>query len=74
MATLHKYQYTFIIISHLILLRIRNAADKVVEKIFVSNGLFSANRGVCENMWKYMVETDRSQMAMQYGACALRVE
>jgi len=32
---------------------------------------FPKNRTVFETMWKNMVEPERPQMAIQYGACAL---
>jgi hypothetical protein len=32
-GTLHEYQYTFLIISHSVLLRMRNVSEKIVEKI-----------------------------------------
>jgi hypothetical protein len=33
MGTLHADQYTFLILSYLILLKIKNVTDKTVEKI-----------------------------------------
>ena len=33
MATLHEDQYTFLIISHSVLLRMRNASDRIIEKM-----------------------------------------
>ena len=36
------------------------------------NNFFPENRAVYGVMWKNTVEPDRPQMAIQYGACALR--
>jgi hypothetical protein len=48
---------------------------KVVEKIkthiLFSTVFFSENRAVYEIMWKNMVEPDRPQMTILYGALAL---
>jgi hypothetical protein len=39
---------------------------------FIFNKIFSPeNRAVYEIMWKNMVQPDRPQMTIQYGACAL---
>jgi hypothetical protein len=75
-VTLHEDLCTFIIISHWILLRMRNVSDEscrdnenthfVFKKIF-----FSENRAVYEIMWKNMVQPDSPQMAVQYGECVL---
>jgi hypothetical protein len=45
--------------------------DKIKTHILCSITFFSENRAVCEIMWKNMVEPDRSQVAIEYGACAL---
>jgi hypothetical protein len=64
-GTLHEHQYTFFMISHSFLLRMRNVSDKFVEKIkthvLCSVSSFE-NRDVCEKMWKNIVERGRSQM------------
>jgi hypothetical protein len=50
---------------------------KVVEKnqnahfMFNNFFFFSENRAVYEIKWKHMVEPERPQMTIQYGACAL---
>jgi len=53
---LYKDQYTFLIISRSILLRMRNFSDKVVEKIkahiLCSITVLSENLAVNEIMWK----------------------
>ena len=50
---------------------------KVVEKIkthiLCSITFFSENCAIYEIMWKNMVESDRPQMTIEYGACALHV-
>ena len=46
---------------------------KSVEKIkthFMSNTCTAKNRAVYEIMWKNIVDTDRRQMIIYYGACA----
>jgi hypothetical protein len=48
-----------------------NCIEKVETRILQAV-TFSDNRIVYEIMWKNMVETDRPQMAIQYGACAFR--
>ena len=61
-GTLNEEQYTFLIISRLVLLRMRNVSDKIVEKIethLMFNKLFSDNHAVYEIMWKNIVVTDR---------------
>jgi len=37
------------------------------------SNFFSENRAGYEMMWKNVVKKDRPEMALQYGACALRV-
>jgi hypothetical protein len=53
----------------------RDAVDKFIEKIktLISCSVtFSENRAMYEIMWKNMVEPDRPQIKIQYGACALQ--
>jgi hypothetical protein len=67
---------TFITISRLVLLRMRNVSEKkncrenqnthLVFSIF-----FFENRAVFEIMWKNIVQPYRPQMTIQYGAYAL---
>jgi len=69
MGTLHEDRYTFMIISRSVLLRMRNVADKVVEKIkeFLCSKPFLFpldNRAVYDSMWKNIVEPDRPQMTI----------
>jgi hypothetical protein len=48
---------------------------RVLEKIktrFLFNNFFSENGTVYEIMWKVIVEPDRSQMTIQYGAEKMR--
>ena len=45
-GTLHEYQYTFLIISRPVLLRMRNFSDKIVEKI-KTRILYSMNFSEC---------------------------
>ena len=39
---------------------------------FILNIIFSENLAVYEIMWKNMVQEDRPQMTIKYGACALQ--
>jgi hypothetical protein len=69
MGTLLEYVVTFMTISRLILLRIRNISDKIVEKIKTHtscsiNFFPPENLAVYEIMPKNMVEPDRWQMAI----------
>jgi len=68
MSTLHEDQCIFLIISCLLLLRVRNLSDKVVEKIkthilcSMSFFFFLKNHAVYVITWKNIVETGRQQM------------
>jgi hypothetical protein len=68
MCTLHKDTCTFMIISHSILLRMRNVSDKCCRENqythFVSNNFFFENDAVYEIMWRKTVVSDRSQKKM----------
>jgi len=45
---------------------------KVAEKKQTCFGqFFFENSGVCELMWKYIVKTERPQMTIEYGTCAV---
>jgi hypothetical protein len=63
------------IISRSVLLRMRTVSDKSCRENqnthFIFDNLFSENRAVYEITWKNMVEADRSQVKMEYEACAL---
>ena len=68
-GTLHEDQYTFLIISRLILLRKRNVTDKVVEKykkntFLLNKFFFFENCAVYETEWKKMEQSDRPQMTI----------
>jgi len=62
------------IISRLIILRMRNASDKTCRedqhKHFMFNTFFPHNRAVQEKMWKIMVGPDRPQTTIQRKRCA----
>ena len=56
-----------------------SVSDKVVQKIktyfvFSKFFFFPENPAVYEITWENVIEPDRPQMAIQYGACALLVE
>jgi len=54
MGTLHEYQYTFLIISRSVLLRMKNIPDKCSREIQNTHVMFNnffLNRAVHEVMW-----------------------
>ena len=67
MGTKHEDKYTFLIISHSFLLRMRTFQTEVVEKskyTFYVQLLFSENRAVYEIMRKNILQPDRPQMTI----------
>ena len=66
-VTFFEYQYTFLIISCLFLVRMGNVSERsYIENQnthFIFNNFFE-NHAVYEIMWKSVVEPDRSQMAI----------
>jgi MFS-type transporter involved in bile tolerance (Atg22 family) len=68
MGTLHEHLYVFMIISVSVLLRMRNVADKFVDKVkalVLSSVPFSVSRTIYEIMLKNMVEPDRPHNIIQ---------
>ena len=66
-GTVYKGQYTFMIISRSIRLRMRNVQTKVVGKIktnFIFNNSFLEDRAVYEIMWMQTTDPDRPQMTI----------
>jgi hypothetical protein len=64
MGTLHEYQYTFVIITHSVILRMRNDSDKSCRENQNTHFIFSNFfQKFCryERVWKN-VELDRPQM------------
>jgi hypothetical protein len=63
-----QYNLTFFIISHSVLLRMRNVSEKVAEKIkthvLCPVTFFFENLAIYEIMWKHFVMPDRPQMTM----------
>ena len=75
MATLHD-QYTYLIISHLLCLRMGNAADKFVEKLKTDMMLctkFFFNRVIYDIMWKNIVEPGRPQITIWHMHIACQI-
>jgi hypothetical protein len=74
-GTLHEDVFTFITISRLILLRMRNVLDKSCRENqnthFVFNNCIPKIVPFYEIMWKNMIQPDRPHMTIQYGACVL---
>ena len=66
MGTLHKDQYTFLIVTRAILLRMRNVSNISYREnqntYFNFNNFFSENRVVYDIMWKNTVDPDRPQI------------
>jgi len=73
---LHEDQYTFLIISQLITLRMKSVSDKSCREnqntYFVFNNFFfSENRAIYEIMCQNTVALSRPQMMMSYALCVL---
>ena len=65
MVTLYKGQYSFLIISLPVILRIINVSDIFAEKIdILPSKTFFGNRAVYEIMWKNFVERSRPHMTI----------
>ena len=65
MGTLNEYQYTFVIITHSILLRMANVSDKICgenQNTFLLNNIFFDNCAAYEFMWKNVIEPGRSHI------------
>jgi hypothetical protein len=71
-VTLHEDQYTFLIISRSILLRMRNVSDKSCKgnqnKHCVFNNSYFENWAVYEIIWETILETDDN---MAHARCML---
>jgi hypothetical protein len=67
-GTLYEYKYTFLIISRLINLRMRNVSDKLrrenENKYFVFNNVFRTSCHLWDYVKEYIVERGRPQMAI----------
>ena len=68
-GTLHEDQYTFSIISHSFLLRMKNISDKSCRETRNTHFVFDnssppKNHAVCEIMWKKFVEWGWPQMTI----------
>jgi hypothetical protein len=82
MSILHEDKYTFIVISHLVLPRMRNVSDKISRgnqntHFMFSNFFSPENRAVYEVMWKNVVEPDKPEMTiwcMCFAARYLRLQ
>jgi hypothetical protein len=74
-TSLHFWSY-LVSLSRIILHRMRNISDKIVEKIgkhiLLFNNFF-LNRAVYEVVWKSIVEPDRSQMTIWYMRTAFLI-
>jgi hypothetical protein len=75
-GTLHEHLCKFTITFRSTLLGMRKGLEKIVEKTttqFYVQLLPSENRAVYQIMRKNMVEIDRPQIRIYYGACALQL-
>ena len=74
-SLLHEDVFKFMTVSLRILLRMRNILNLNCRENQNTHFLFSIffpeSRAFYEIMWKNMIETDRLQMTIHYGACAL---
>jgi len=77
MGTLHEDLCIFMIISYLILCRIRDVVDKSCRGIkthilcSITPTPPKKNRAIFEIMWKNLVQPDSPQVTMENGACCL---
>jgi hypothetical protein len=67
MGTIHEVQYTFLIISHSVFLKMRKVTDKSCRENqnphFMFRNFFQCH-GIYEVVWKDIVELDRQQMTI----------
>ena len=68
LSTTHDDQYTFMIMPHSLLLKMKNVVNKIVEKIkthiLCSITFILKNHAIYEIMWKNIVELDMRQMTI----------
>jgi hypothetical protein len=64
MRTIHEAQYTFLIISRSVILRMNNISNKNQNTYVNVQQLFSKKCAVYEITWKNIVEPDRPQMTI----------
>jgi len=64
MSTSHEDQYTFMIMSHSLLLKIKNVVEKIKTHILCSVTFILKNHAFYEIMWKNIVEPDMPQMTI----------
>ena len=66
MCASHEGQYTFVIISHSVLIEMRNVSDESftenLKTNLIANNFFPENRAVYEIMLKNIVQPGRPQM------------
>jgi hypothetical protein len=60
------------IVTISILLRRRNFYRKFVEKIKIYFEYFSINLDVYDAIWKNMIDQNRPQTKIQFGACTVQ--
>ena len=74
MGTVRENHYTFLIISHSVLLGMRNVSDRSFEEnqniYFMFNNFFFKNRAIYEMIWKILYSW-AGLTHMKYGACTL---
>ena len=78
MGTLHEDQYTFVIISCSVLIRMRNVSDKSCRENQNTHFMFSVfffffNHAIYVIMWKNVVEAGGLQMIIQCIRIACKI-
>jgi endoglucanase Acf2 len=67
-GTLHEDQYTFLIISHSFLLRMKNVSDKSCKEnqntYFIFNENQNTYRAIYEKTWKNILDPDSTRMTI----------
>ena len=65
-GTLHEDEYMCFIVSHSVLLRMRNVLDKLCRENrnrgFIFSNFFFEKRAIYEIMWKIIVQPDRLRL------------
>ena len=74
-SNLHEDQCKFMTTSPWVILRIGNFSDRICRENqnahFSFKFFFFENLAVYEIMWQNVIESDRPQLTIQYGACVL---
>jgi hypothetical protein len=66
MSTSHEDKYTFMIMSHSLLLKMKNIIEKIKTHILCSITFILKNCAIYEIMWKNIVEPDMPQVTIRH--------